>query len=163
MPGAPTALDNIRQAYTEARWQPPAPQQPNPLGQVQQQANQFSNSLRNQQVQGEQQIQTALAQAAAGVADVRQMEQLNQLAQQLQQQVTAGQTAQALQLVHQLKTLLADHQHQVSMQVGQSLCDAVAAMAQAQMGMFATQELVKLWEMLQSVEQTLQQQQAGGG
>lgn len=122
---------------------------------------QMQNSLREQQLSAEQQLQGTLAVAASNITDAQAFSQLQQLCGQLSQAISTGPEAvrsnsqQLTQVVQQLSVTLGDQTNKSGDMVAAALNQALSAMSQAQSAMFQNRALTELSQQVKQCSQTL--------
>lgn len=122
---------------------------------------QMQNSLREQQLATEQQLQGTLAVAAGNITDAQTLSQLQQLCGQLSQAISTGPEAvrsnsqQLTQIVQQLSTMLGDQMNKSGEAVAAALNQAIGAMSQAQNAMFQNRALAELSQQIKHCNQLL--------
>lgn len=122
---------------------------------------QMQNSLREQQLSTEQQLQGTLAVAASNITDAQTFGQLQQLCSQLSQAISTGpetvrsNSQQLTQVVQQLSTTLGDQMSKSGDMVSAALNQALGAMSQAQSSMFQNRALAELSQQIKQCNQML--------
>ncbi|MGE5561077.1 MAG: hypothetical protein ACM3XN_08565 [Chloroflexota bacterium] len=123
--------------------------------------SQMQNSLREQQLCAEQQLQGTLAVAAGNITDAQTFSQLQQLCGQLSQAISTGpetmrsNSQQLTQVVQQLSATLADQTNKSADLVAAALNQALGAMSQAQSAMFQNRALTELSQQIKQCNQLL--------
>lgn len=130
----------------------PAEKVEDALGQVQ-------NSIREEQMSTEQNLQNCLSKASTHVADSQSIDALFAVSQQLSSLVSQGNeslranSAQAGELVAQLGAQLAMQQAKSDRQVAMALQQAVAAMSEAQSAMFQSMSISEMQQLVKGAGQ----------
>lgn len=150
-------VEELRQSLRDNT--PALPKSPN--DQLTQTIGQMQNSLREQQLSTEQQLQGTLAVAAANIVDAQTFTQLQQLCGQISQAVSTGpevvrsNSQQITQVVQQLSDTLSDQVSKSGDVVAQSLNQAIGSMSQAHCALFQNRALTELSQQVKQCQQML--------
>lgn len=122
---------------------------------------QVQNSVREQQMSTEQNLQNCLSKASTHVADSQAIDTLFAISQQVASLVSQGNESlranaqQVNEMMAQLGAQLAMQQAKSDRQVSMALQQAVSAMADAQSAMFQSMSIVEMQQLVKGASQTV--------
>lgn len=132
-----------------------------PAEKIEDALSQVQNSVREQQMSTEQNLQNCLSKASTHVADSQAVDTLFAISQQVAALVSQGNESlranaqQTNELMSQLGAQLAMQQAKSDRQVSMALQQAVSAMADAQNAMFQSMSLVEMQQLVKGAAQTV--------
>lgn len=155
---APTAVvDKLRQSF-----KPPGAGLPvTPAEKLEEALAQVQNSVREEQMASEQELQNCLGKAASHVANSQSIDTLFALCQQIASIVSGGDdtlrqnAGQLDSLIRQLEYGIASQQAKADKQVQMALCQAVSALSDAHNAMFQSQTLSEITQLVRNAAQVL--------
>jgi cysteinyl-tRNA synthetase len=139
-----------------------------PAEKIEDALSQVQNSVREQQMSTEQNLQDCLSKASTHVADSQAIDVLFAISQQIASLVSQGNESlranarQVSEMVAQLGAQLAMQQAKSDRQVAVALRQAVSAMADAQNAMFQSMSMIEMQQLVKGAGQTVKDVMAPG-